>query len=374
MKNRVIAAILACVVILAGLTACGRAKRIPVEGKILIFAGSANTAPIETAFARELQNKYAVGAVLVNKASDEVFFDDAKFKEHVKKVVAGVKTLRAVMFAQAPNGTASAARWIKDNYPDVRISVCQPTEEPMLFMDVAKLVVDFDYDALARGAAKQAKELGANRFYYVYTAEQASESRQKIFLAALREQCETEGLELSSYPSTAARAIGIEAAKTYIQQLVLTENSVKPDGTVIAWYATDRVVNNSLTVAVLRAADGVLPGLSDGSPFAMCTPLMGSDWDSEMMRDTEAAIEQIRAAAILNGTNDRISLWQESLPAVAMELALSFQLANNPPWPSARNLPDRLSINKAKAITVKKGNDDDKNYYVISCDIAKIKG
>ncbi|MCL2107007.1 MAG: DUF3798 domain-containing protein [Oscillospiraceae bacterium] len=369
--QRAFALIAALALLAAVFSSCGgEAKLKSAPGKILIFTGNEDFAPVELARARALSKEYEPGTISIQPLDERYVNDGTAFYELAKQVIPQIQGLHGVVFAQGVKGTAQVAMYLDANYPSVRVAVCLPEETPSVFVRSADLVLDIDGAALGRAMVAESRRMGAETFYFLTCPRQERQPGQKALREAVEAQCAEEGIPFKYHMGRDTLVEGRESAVEYCETQAAAWTRDAGDK-ITAWYATDRGVNTALAVKALLDGKAILPGLSDFTPLAAFPAALGANVEG-FETDAPYVMERIGEAAGDLDKASQIALWQASLPSVMLTAAVDFVVNNQ----KARTinsdanaaLDDAVKRNGKLRVTMTR-DEVNRNVYLVSCEL-----
>ena len=324
MCRRLLAAFLAVLMILltfgCGKTADGKTTAQNSDtadnGKIAIITGASEQAPELYAVASKIAKAHPESVLLLKYGED--FYANPTAVQRAAKAAAENQNVKAIIFADGVNGTASAVKMVREMRSDMCIVVCNP-HEGSIESKTADLMLSVDFPALGETAAEKAKEMGAENFVFYSTRRHLQYSSVVALRKAAEDACKEAGIAFYATSSIDLYETGrtLESAKQYLAEDAARQE--EKHGKKTALFCTEPQVQGAL--AADAAAHGmVMPAAFMPSPLALAADL-GVDLTGHET-DSAYAVQQLGEDSV--GVKGIVATWSFSAYAAFLQAACDY--------------------------------------------------
>lgn len=320
------------------------------NGKIAIVVGSGDQAPELYAAAAELAKAHPESVMLLKYSED--FYANPAAVTRVAKAAAEDQSIKAILFADGVNGTASAINSVREIRDDMCIVVCNP-HESSIESKAADLMLSVDFPALGTAMVEKAKEMGAENFIFYSTRRHLQYSSVIALRKAAETACKDEGVGFYATSSIDVYETGrtLEAAKQYLAEDAARQEEKR--GKKTALFCTEPQVQGTLAAEAIRHGM-VMPATFMPSPISLAADL-GVDMTGHET-DSAYAMQQLAADSV--GAKGIVATWSFSAYDAFLQAAYDYAadvLAGSGTVTSTEHVQELLEAHTAGAkVTVAK--------------------
>ncbi|MCL2509021.1 MAG: DUF3798 domain-containing protein [Oscillospiraceae bacterium] len=314
-----ITALVLVMVLLVSCFGCTGGSRVKLKSdfKIALITGSKELYP--DTYAKAMELKAIHGDNLIVKEFPDDYLLDNESVARVSFKTAEDQNVKAIIFANAVEGTGTAIGKIRVNRGDIFIAACGSVEDLKLMADRTDIILNLDSDAIADAMIKTSAELGAKNFVYYtfnrHTKYAFVESMRKTAGDAAKARnmgyVEVASVDLFDPGRT------LDNAKSYISEDAARKQA--EFGADFAMYCTDPYVQEKLvTEALYYKAVLAIPA----SPFCLARALDVDLTGHET--DNKYALEQAAQRLDKTGNAKRMASWTFSSDMLLLETAFEY--------------------------------------------------
>jgi hypothetical protein len=273
-------ALLALAATLAVLASCsGQQGKTPADGATAAAPGEFKIG-LMTGTVSQNEEEFRAGQQVAAKYGDRVVhvtYPD-NFMNEQETVIAQLTGLAAdpqmkvIVVGQAIPGSATAARKIREQRPDILIAFIEPHEDPPLVNEVADLAIQPDQMERGRTIIAEAKQMGAKHFVHYSFPRHMSQELLARRRDIMKEAAAAEGVQFHFVTAPDPMA---EGGLPATQQFVLEDvpRQVHTHGKETAFFSTNCGMQEPLIQSVLKNGGYVpeqcCPSPTHGYPTAL---------------------------------------------------------------------------------------------------------
>lgn len=343
-------------------------KVISPESKIALIIGSEKVCPEAFTLAKALKERYGEN-LLVHSFADN-YVNDVLAVTTIATEIAADETVKAMVFADAVEGTSHAVQRVRELRSDMCIIVCNAVEDIGKIAQNVNLVIRLDYNSIADKMVRNAADMGAKTFvFYTFQRHADYDYVASMRDAAAKAAADT-GLKYVETFSVDAYAEGgsEESAKTFIGEDFYRKTQKYKKN--IAFYSTDRLIEETL---INKAAEQnyMIAGTATLSPVSFANAfkvdVKGHETDHKYM------IAAITSAVAKTDDKGKMASWEFSTPMVTLEAGFEYAysfLNNGATWTdNQQTLTNILSdLLNGTPFTLKKYSDSSEKVFLLDSD------